>query len=82
MVRGGASGPQHPARGLGPPHPVRLTKPVRAHRFAPPMTVLETNADPILHEEIRALAEARNAVILAHNYERPEIQDVAHYVGD
>jgi quinolinate synthase len=46
------------------------------------MTVLETNADPILHEEIRALAETRNAVILAHNYERPEIQDVAHYVGD
>jgi quinolinate synthase len=46
------------------------------------MTVLETNADPILHEAIRALAETRNAVILAHNYERPEVQDVAHYVGD
>src|ERR687885_351063 len=35
-----------------------------------------------LHEEIRRLAEERNAVILAHNYERPEVQDVAHYVGD
>jgi quinolinate synthase len=35
-----------------------------------------------LHEEIRALARARNAVILAHNYERPEVQDVADYVGD
>src|SRR5919205_508388 len=46
------------------------------------MTVLETRNDPVLAEEIRALAEARNAVILAHNYERPEIQDVAHYVGD
>ena len=46
------------------------------------MTVLETRNDPVLAAEIRALAEARNAVILAHNYERPEIQDVAHYVGD
>jgi quinolinate synthase len=35
-----------------------------------------------LHEEIRALARQRNAVILAHNYERPEVQDVADYVGD
>ena len=35
-----------------------------------------------LHEEIRRLARARNAVILAHNYERPEVQDVADYVGD
>ncbi len=46
------------------------------------MTVLQTNYDAVLHDDIRRLAEARNAVILAHNYERPEIQDVAHYVGD
>src|SRR5213075_1587483 len=35
-----------------------------------------------LQAEIRELARTRNAVILAHNYERPEIQDVADYVGD
>ena len=46
------------------------------------MTILEAHYDPALAAEIRALAASRNAVILAHNYERPEIQDVAHYVGD
>jgi quinolinate synthase len=35
-----------------------------------------------LKEEVRALAEQRHAVILAHNYQVPEIQDVADYVGD
>lgn len=33
-------------------------------------------------DEIRGLAAERNAVILAHNYERPEVQDIADYVGD
>ena len=32
--------------------------------------------------EIRELARKRNAVILAHNYQVPEVQDVADYVGD
>ncbi len=35
-----------------------------------------------LSAEIRALAAQRNAVILAHNYEVPEIQDVADVTGD
>ena len=37
---------------------------------------------PALKSEVRALAEERNAVILAHNYQVPEVQDVAHFVGD
>jgi quinolinate synthase len=35
-----------------------------------------------LGREIRELAARRNAVVLAHNYQRPEVQDVADYVGD
>src|ERR1700742_1313228 len=35
-----------------------------------------------LSDEVRALAAQRNAVILAHNYQLPEIQDVADYLGD
>ncbi|MDQ3997831.1 MAG: quinolinate synthase NadA, partial [Gemmatimonadota bacterium] len=35
-----------------------------------------------LQDEIRQLATERKAVILAHNYERAEVQDVAHFVGD
>jgi quinolinate synthase len=35
-----------------------------------------------LQEEIKRVARERNAVILAHNYERPEVQDVADVVGD
>jgi quinolinate synthase len=35
-----------------------------------------------LKDEVCALAEERNAVILAHNYQVPEIQEVAHFVGD
>src|ERR1700741_2390482 len=35
-----------------------------------------------LQEEIKHLARVRNAVIIAHNYERPEVQDVADFVGD
>jgi quinolinate synthase len=48
----------------------------------PPPAPLELYSVPELQAEVRALAHERNAVILAHNYQLPEIQDVADYVGD
>ncbi len=35
-----------------------------------------------LQSEVRQLARERGAVLLAHNYQRPEVQDVADFVGD
>jgi quinolinate synthase len=37
---------------------------------------------PALQDEVRELALQQGALILAHNYQLPEIQDVAGYVGD
>jgi quinolinate synthase len=44
--------------------------------------LLELENTLVLQDEVRALARERDAVILAHNYELPEIQSVADYVGD
>src|SRR5215204_4547174 len=46
--------------------------------------VQTSNADVIarLQADIKQLARERNAVVLAHNYERAEVQDVADFVGD
>ena len=38
--------------------------------------------DRAWHTEVRALARERDAVLLAHNYQVPEIQDIADHVGD
>src|SRR6201999_4151245 len=47
-----------------------------------PQPLLSLEDIPRLQDEVRALARERNAVILAHNYQLPEVQDVADYVGD
>jgi quinolinate synthase len=54
--------------------PMAPTGPMAPHLSAEEIARLE--------DEVRALAEERNAVILAHNYQVPEVQDVAHFVGD
>ncbi len=71
---------------MAPTLPVALSSPV-----APtlPMAPSQAGALPLspdeiaeLQAEVRALAAERHAVILAHNYQVPEVQDVADYVGD
>jgi len=49
-----------------------------------PVPVLELEPEEIrsLSAEVRELARERDAVILAHNYQLPEVQDVADFVGD
>jgi quinolinate synthase len=49
------------------------------------MTVTDVRAstvDGAWFAEVRELARDRDAVLLAHNYQLPEIQDVAHHTGD
>ncbi len=45
-------------------------------------TTLSPDRIDRLSDEVRSLARERDAVILAHNYQVPEVQDVADYVGD
>lgn len=49
---------------------------------APERAALSPERTRALQDEVRELARARDAVILAHNYQVAEIQDVADFVGD
>jgi quinolinate synthase len=51
---------------------------------ASPVAEQRLSRDELLamQSEVRELAQERRAVILAHNYQLPEVQDVADYVGD
>ncbi len=46
------------------------------------MDATSPTLDPTLANRIERLRRERNAVILAHNYQLPEVQDLADYVGD
>jgi quinolinate synthase len=52
--------------------------------MAPPATPPDLAPEdvPALQDEVRELARERDAVILAHNYQRPEVQDVADPVRE
>lgn len=43
---------------------------------------MENTDEKRLADEIRSLAKAKGAVILAHNYQRAEVQEVADFTGD
>jgi len=46
------------------------------------VAVMTASMTERMQDEVRSLATERKAVVLAHNYQVPEVQDVADYVGD
>ncbi|MHB8532137.1 MAG: quinolinate synthase NadA [Solirubrobacteraceae bacterium] len=57
-----------------------MNLPMAPARGTPPALTPQQIAG--LKDEVRALAAERGAVILAHNYQLPEVQEAADYVGD
>jgi quinolinate synthase len=45
-------------------------------------THLKDTHPELLQERIKSLRDERNAILLVHNYQRPEIQDIANLCGD
>ncbi|HLH15225.1 MAG TPA: quinolinate synthase NadA [Solirubrobacteraceae bacterium] len=77
--------PMAPALAAAPRSPAPPAPSSRALPMTPaqaPQEALTEREAAELKEEVRALAAERDAVILAHNYQVPEVQDVADYVGD
>ena len=62
----------------------QTTVPLTSFETPGPWNVAEEDLDEVrgLQEEIRSLARQRNAVILAHNYQLPAVQEVADELGD
>lgn len=62
----------------------QTTVPLTSFEAPGPWNVAEEDLDEVrgLQEEIRSLARQRNAVILAHNYQLPAVQEVADELGD
>ncbi len=56
---------------------------VATEEYVPaPWRVTDPEASARLRREIRDLARQRNAILLAHNYQLPEVQETADFVGD
>src|SRR3954471_2192250 len=67
-------------------HPTRSPVTATIAPATPAVAGDERTLSPTEYEtwaaEVRRLADERGAVVLAHNYQVPEIQDVAHVTGD
>jgi quinolinate synthase len=80
-----------PSSPLAPQPPPTSSPPTTARAALPSLPMIPTQVPAPtlapeeiaqLQSEVRALAAERGAVILAHNYQVPEVQEVADYVGD